>query len=206
MKSSTISIKSSRLNQNVPHHHFGFSSWQSDMHALLGCQPLGTHLIENVQAEVRTMVVTLESEMVDVPSDTGRLLTVAPKSDQGKPQDMFIFSNSTPAASSLFGYMMSAVPFSDRSEATLETRSVPAETIPQHTSDSTFITGQAVKASNITDLPKPNDNVTNKDLIPVTILDTYAVQMQRTQDYHHSETQELRMEYKKQLKEKNSVN
>jgi hypothetical protein len=38
MTSSTISIKSSGLNQYVPQHHFGFSSWQSDMHGLLGCR------------------------------------------------------------------------------------------------------------------------------------------------------------------------
>jgi hypothetical protein len=49
--------------------------------------------------------------------------------------------------------------------------------------------------------PDPSIEVGGVDMIPASVLDTYATQMQRMQDFHHSELQELQKQHEQQLQD-----
>ena len=141
----------------------------------------------------------LKSEIAAAVFDIVTPPTSQPAQDAVQKEDFFGFKSPTPVASSIFGYMMSASPFSDPTEP-------PAPSAQEEMFESVINSKPSLPVPQLSRAPvfetfKPNTDGSDQDMIPASVLDTYAIQMQRMQDYHHSEIQEIQKKYEQELLE-----
>jgi DNA repair exonuclease SbcCD ATPase subunit len=175
---------------------------------------------ERVEAETKRGPSNLESEMDAALKDSSPP-TPAPPDEPSQPldepvqQSFFGFGSPAPtqtAASSIFGYMLSAAPFSDPSERNLNedshqfvdkaAKSQVAESAIRPTASRPVELRMAKPVFVLPEIVKmtaAGGEDSGADMIPASVLDAYTAQMQRMQDYHDSELQELKQQHEDQL-------
>ena len=172
------------------------------------------------EAESKHDPSNLESEMDAALNDNSPPTPAPPDApyqpvDESVQQLFFGFGSPAPtqaAASSIFGYMLSAAPFSDPSDQDLKED-------PHQVADKVSksqVAGTAIKSAvsipvklkkdkpvfalpEIDQMTVAGGEDSGADMIPTSVLDACTAQMQRMQEYHDSELQELKQQYENQL-------